>query len=241
MVIAAQPVNAAAPARAVARPIRGGGSRPPGGRDDGHPGGGDDGHGHGPWEEHESGPPIERRYLAMWLFLIAVAMLFVAFVGAYTVLRNSTRAWPEAGAAALPHTLWYSTAAAVASSVMLGFAARGLARGERGRLVDGLLGALALGVTFMVAQAMIWNSVAATGLATLARTYGALFFVITGLHVVHVTGGMVALVVVAARAARGRYDAGERFGFDFCATYWHFVTLVWLLLFAMLYLVELAP
>jgi cytochrome c oxidase subunit 3 len=165
--------------------------------------------------------------IGMAIFLGAAAMLFAALFFAYAVMRAQAPAWPPAGATPLPRgVLGLNTLVLVAASVMLHAARRASRRGQsmstRARLQA--RAALALGAAFLVAQVGVWHALATSGAGPGSGIYGSVFFAFSGLHAVHVAGGLVALALVAARGAGPR-----RLGA--CALYWDFVLVVWLLFY----------
>jgi cytochrome c oxidase subunit III len=147
--------------------------------------------------------------VGMAIFLGAIAMLFAGLFLAYAVVRAQAPAWPPAGDPGLPRgALGVNTAILLAASVAL--------RAARIRL------ALALGLAFVVAQALVWRALVGAGAGPASGIYGSVFFAISGFHAVHVVGGLIALGVLAVRG-RGRVEA--------VSLYWDFVFVVWLLFY----------
>ena len=98
------------------------------------------------------------------------------------------------------------------------------------------LGAAAvLGALFLVLQAGLWGRLHEEGLWFSTDTYGTLFFSMTGLHALHVAGGLIYLFSVGWRIRGGTLGTGRRSALEFCAAYWHFLGLLWIVLFAVLY------
>jgi cytochrome c oxidase subunit 3 len=163
--------------------------------------------------------------IGMAIFLGAAAMLFAALFLAYAVMRAQAPAWPPVGAAPLPRgALGLNSLVLVAASLAL-HGARGAARRDeptRARVRARV--ALALGATFLAAQAIVWHGLSSAGAGPSSGIYGSVFFAISGLHALHVAGGLVALAVVAARGATARRLAA-------CALYWDFVLVVWLVFY----------
>jgi cytochrome c oxidase subunit 3 len=187
----------------------------------------------------------EERFIAgrfgMTLFLVSLAMLFAASIIGFVVIRvTAGDAWP-ANLPSLPWQLWLSTAVLVASSVSM---QRALLAARAGRSVDlrrGLEITLVLAAVFLILQVWSW----ASWLTALGDRLGgedaqahrfALsgFYVLSGVHALHVIGGLVPMTVVTRRARRGRYSARRHGGVQYCAMYWHFLDGVWLTLFAAL-------
>jgi cytochrome c oxidase subunit 3 len=159
------------------------------------------------------------------IFLGALAMLFAALFFAYGVVRAQAVAWPPPGAPPLPRgALAGNTLALVLASVALRAGLAAARRDEAARARRWTRGALALGVAFLAAQALVWRSLVLAGAGPASGSYGSVFFAISGLHALHVAGGLAALAVLAARPRHAR-----RLGL--CAAYWDFVLVVWLLFF----------
>jgi cytochrome c oxidase subunit 3 len=161
----------------------------------------------------------------MAIFLGAAAMLFAALFLAYAVMRAQAPAWPPAGAAPLPRrALGLNTLVLVAASLALRGARGAARRAQPARARLRARAALALGAGFLAAQAVVWHALATSGAGPASGIYGSVFFAFSGLHAVHVAGGLIALAFVAARGAGAR-----RLGA--CALYWDFVLVVWLLFY----------
>jgi cytochrome c oxidase subunit 3 len=166
----------------------------------------------------------------LWLFLGTITMLFVGFTSAY-VVRRSSGGWLRI---APPALLWLNTAALLASSAMVEQARRRL-RGwdlPGARLGLGLAGAL--GLLFVAGQLGAWRSLARQGVFLATSPHSSFFYLLTGLHAVHVLGGLVWFTVVFARLWRLTLTPGED-GLGLFATYWHFLGALWVYLFLLLF------
>jgi cytochrome c oxidase subunit III len=170
----------------------------------------------------------------MRLLVAALSMLFAAAILAYVLIRSRAPSWPPAGVPALPDTLWISTALMVASSVTMQVARRAARTGREGALRAGMAATTILGVLFLVSQTLNWFALVAAHLTAKTDLYGFTFYILTGLHAAHVVGGLVPLAVVTVRALRGRYSAASHAGVEYCAIYWHFLDVVWVVMFAIL-------
>jgi cytochrome c oxidase subunit 3 len=162
---------------------------------------------------------------------------------AFTLYKDFTAAWPSAGpkgASFTPMGAWgipaINTALLLTSGVTLTWAHWGLMKGKRSQLNLGLILTVLLGVTFLGFQAYEYHhAYTELGLTMGAGVYGATFFMLTGFHGFHVTLGAIMLAVVAGRSLSGHFDAKRHFAFEAVAWYWHFVDVVWLLLFVVIY------
>jgi cytochrome c oxidase subunit 3 len=165
--------------------------------------------------------------IGMAIFLGAVAMLFAALFFAYAVMRAQAPAWPPAGEAPLPRgALAGNTLLLVAATLALRRALALARRAEAARSRALSWTALGLGAGFLLAQALVWRGLAAAGAGPASGIYGSVFFAISGLHALHVMGGLVALpfALLASPGASPRRLAA-------CALYWDFVLVVWLLFY----------
>lgn len=219
-------------------PPRDGDNSDDGGRGDGG-GGGDGGRGDGggdePWGEGGSGPPVSIEKLGLLVLVSSLSMLFAGMLAGYVVYRASATHWPPPGFPPLPTGLWASTAIIVASSAALVAAGRALRRGDAPRVRALLAATTLLGFAFLLVQAWLWGDSVRAGL-TQRHLYGALFFVATGAHALHVLGGLWCLTSAWLRSLRASAIAALRSRLDLTGLYWHFVGVLWLVLFSVLYL-----
>ncbi|HEX8071002.1 MAG TPA: cytochrome c oxidase subunit 3 [Pyrinomonadaceae bacterium] len=178
--------------------------------------------------------------IGAWVLIAAVVMLFVAFTSAY-MFRASMRDWATVE---LPRVLWLSTALILASSAALEVARRRLRRGERAAYRRWLASSLVLGGAFVVAQLLAWRQLVAAGVYMATNPYSSFFYLLTGLHGLHLLGGLAGLCYLLWRAGlkddgaqRGRGTARRRAAVvDAVALYWHFMDGLWVYLFALLFL-----
>ena len=198
-------------------------------------GSGGDGDGGGdPWDG-SGNPEWDRARLGLFLALIGMTTLFGAFLIAYLLLRKNAPSWPPPGAPVPPQGLWLSTiliAASSATFVRAGRVGRANAAAELRRWLGATLG---LGVAFLIVQAILWRDVFAQGRSTASDAYGTIFYSLTGLHAAHVIGGLVFLARTTLRARAAPNAPRTRLAGALCATYWHYMAAVWVVLFAVLY------
>ena len=213
-------------ARRGRRRAFGGPPRPPRDGDGGGGGGGDD---HGGFAA--AGGPGDVGPFALGLALTGITTLFFVLIAVWLFLRRPAPDWHPASA---PRALWLSTLFLAASSLAVERAARA-ARREEQRTTRRWLGAsLALGLAFLAAQALLWTSLWRAGFVPAAGGYAAVFFALTGLHALHVLGGLVFLAFLAHGLRRARRVPSVRLG----AIYWHYMGAIWLVLFTLLVFVR---
>jgi cytochrome c oxidase subunit 3 len=134
----------------------------------------------------------------------------------------------------MPPGLWPATLLVVATAVAAHRGLVAIRRGDQVRLSRALGIALAAACCFLVVQAWNWAEIHASGVVYGPSLYGFTFLMLTGLHALHVAGGIVLLAAVIYRARRGAYSWAHYPGVRHAAVYWHFLDAVWLVLLAVL-------
>lgn len=190
--------------------------------------------------------------LMMWLFLLSDTFIFSIFLTSYMNVRMSaTAAWPppsEVFALTVAGThvplllIAIMTFILITSSGTMAMAVNFAYRGDKKKTVNLMLVTALLGATFVGMQAFEWTKLIVDegirpwGNPLGAEQFGATFFMITGFHGMHVSAGVIYLLVIANRVRKGYY---EKKGYDIVeitGLYWHFVDLVWVFIFAFFYL-----
>jgi len=193
----------------------------------GQPGGDGAPHG-GPSPSHGA------RRTGLLVFMVVVSTLFGLFGVAY-MMRAAYEDWRPI--VYVPWQLWCSTGLLLLCSVAWELARRHAAIGRRDAARSTSTGALLLSATFVVSQLYAWQAMTAADYAVAANPANSFFYLITGLHAVHVIGGMLAGAMVAAGFMRGRATQAVGEGIALCAQYWHFLFVLWLAVFGLLYFV----
>ena len=169
--------------------------------------------------------------LGLWMFLATVTMLFAAFASAY-IVRRSGSDWQHV---ALPPALWINTLVLAASSVALETANR---FGQRRAWESaGTWCAIALGggVAFLGGQLLAWQEMVAAGVYLPSSPHSSFFYMITGAHALHVAAALCVLAWGLARTKRAERDPRSwPAAFELCRTFWHYLGLVWIALFALM-------
>jgi cytochrome c oxidase subunit 3 len=171
--------------------------------------------------------------LGLWIFLATATMLFASFSSAY-IVRQSGTDWQVI---ALPSVLWLNTVLLVVSSVSIEIA-RIDARNAKGRGAGASVVTTALlGIAFVAGQFAAWRDLVAQGVYVPTNPYSAFFYILTGLHALHLTAGLMFLLYVAYRIFKrggGKYDGSLTTLLSLSATFWHFFGALWIYLFALL-------
>ena len=185
---------------------------------------------------------IESKKLVMWLFIIADAATFGALLFGYGYLRAGSANWvrPFAFSPTIVNGM-VMTLVLLSSSLTMLVAVEAAQKGDRKTSVRWIGFTTLLGVLFAALHLREWFKMFAEGWSPSANPlggsvlFGASFFSITGLHLLHVVGGVVALSVVALKFRKGSLNAGH---VETTGLYWHFVDLVWMFVFPLLYLMN---
>jgi len=174
---------------------------------------------------------------ATWLFLASEVMFFTGLISSYIVLRAGSAGWPvPSDELNIPLTA-FNTFVLICSSVTMVRAVYATQRGDQKELKRNLLATILLGTFFLGVQAYEWTKLLGEGLTPQRDLFGATFFTLTGFHGLHVLAGVITLVIVYSKALGGRYGAANDGPVEFTGLYWHFVDLVWILLFTIVYLI----
>jgi heme/copper-type cytochrome/quinol oxidase subunit 3 len=172
----------------------------------------------------------------MWLFLASEVMFFTGLIVAYVVLRFNSATWPVVADVLNVPLVAANTFILIVSSVTMVLALDAYERREvqRGRYF--LIATMVLGIIFLSIQAIEWNELLHEGIEPATNLFGATFYTLTGFHGAHVTGGVFWILGVTIAAFRGHY-VDKPLGIEVLGLYWHFVDLVWIILFTIVYLI----
>jgi heme/copper-type cytochrome/quinol oxidase subunit 3 len=180
--------------------------------------------------------------IGMWLFLVTDAMSFSGFLIAYAVLR-ATRAWPNPSVALGGVGLsGFMTFLLICSSVSMVMAIDSCKRKNRQHMLNWLMATILGGAAFLCIQAYEYTHlIEHMGMSFSSYTHGtslfaSTFFSITGFHGLHVLSGVIYLIVMYIHAYRGDFDNGDYNMLEIVGLFWHFVDLVWILVFTFVYL-----
>jgi cytochrome c oxidase subunit 3 len=177
----------------------------------------------------EASPPRVAK-VGLGVFLVVVGALFTLFISAYAMRLQAADWWPLP----VPGLLWFNTGLLILSCVALEWAKLSTREGRIEPLQAGLLAGAGLVIAFLAGQLLAWRQLSAEGYFLASNPANSFFYLITGLHGLHILGGLVALARTIVRARRTGDPAAVRLGVELCATYWNFLLFVWLVLFALL-------
>ena len=186
---------------------------------------------------------IPSRKLAMWLFILSDACTFGAILFAYGYLRTASADWPTPFKfyPSILNVIIMTFVLITSSLTMLGAVAASKA-GDKGKTMRWMGITMVLGALFAILHIREWASMIGEGVRLFQNPwgsplFGASFFGITGLHLLHVISGVIAIGVVARKFSSGSLTAGH---VESTALYWHFVDLVWMFVVPLVYLMSIA-
>ena len=168
--------------------------------------------------------------VGLWVFLVVVGALFALFISAY-LMRMELPDWRTL---ALPRILWLNTGTLVLSSVALHFAVLAARKSNIKALRQDLLAASAAAILFLAGQGLAWDQIAGMGYFATSNPASSFFYLITGVHALHMIGGLIALFRTTRHVAKQEDMERTAMSTELCATYWHFMLAVWLVILALL-------
>jgi cytochrome c oxidase subunit III len=189
-----------------------------------------------PWENREQPGDVGALKTAparigLWVFMAVATSLFSLFLSAYSMRMHHSVGWCHL---TIPNILWVNTLVLLAASVALQFASNSVSGGRRERAQAALVAAGALSIAFLAGQLLAWRAVGPSLYFVQGSPAIAFFYVLTTLHGLHLLCGLTVLGRAALRFAGGAELIDLRQSLSLCATYWHFLLLVWLAVFAVL-------
>lgn len=179
---------------------------------------------------------VDNRKLGIWTFLGSEVMFFSGLIVVYLVMRGRSTVGP------LPHEVLdipltaVNTFVLLCSSLTMVTALSAIQRGNAQRMRLWLIATAVLGLLFLSGQAFEFNKLFNEGLSLSTNLFGATFFTLTGFHGTHVFVGVLWIGFVLARAFRGGITADNYLAVELVGLYWHFVDIVWIIIFTLVYL-----
>jgi cytochrome c oxidase subunit III len=188
--------------------------------------------GHPP-EAHQSSR-VDARTLGMFIFIASEIMLFGSFFAAYFFVRVvAGTPWPTPPYQLPVFIAGLNTIILVSSSFTMHWALQSIKRGNRAGLQAGLVLTFVLGLSFLLTQI---TEYARIGFAPYTDAFGTVFFCLTGLHGAHVFVGLTLLLAATVRSFRGHYSEEEHLGVEIPGIYWHFVDVMWIVVYTTVYI-----
>jgi cytochrome c oxidase subunit 3 len=173
----------------------------------------------------------------LWLGMISMVMIFAALTSAY-VVRMEKGDWLQFQ---LPQMFYISTAVIILSSVTMNWAVASAKKNDFKNVKLASIITLGLGVAFIVFQFKAWDVLVDQKIffaGKYSNAAGSFLYALTGLHLAHLAGGIIALMVVSVKALGKRYNSENMLGLRLCAIFWHFLDALWIYLFLFLLFVR---
>jgi cytochrome c oxidase subunit 3 len=169
---------------------------------------------------------------ALWLFMVTVVMLFAAFTSAY-IVRQSEGNWLQFE---LPPAFWITSGVIILSSITMHWAYLSAKKDNLDTVKLAMGITTVLGIAFLIGQFIAWGELVESNVYFVGNPAGSFVYVFSGLHGVHLLGGVVFLIIVLIQTFRYKIHAKSLDQIEMCATYWHFLDGLWLYLFLFLLL-----
>ncbi len=188
---------------------------------------------------HDSHGGISNPVLGMLLFITSEVMFFGGLFAAYFNIRANSAQWPPEefhDTLQIMPFVGPATILLILSSVTCQMAVRAIRRDQRTTFLRTMTVTVILGIVFLLMQATDYVLLGSEGLTLSSGTYGTTYYTLTGFHGAHVFGGVVMLCVVLYRGMAGQFSSRHYDAVEGASLYWHFVDVVWILLFSLLYL-----
>lgn len=186
----------------------------------------------------ETSTGMDNRKLLMWLFLGSECLFFGSLIAAYLLYRDRSVTGPyPSDLFDIPFTS-VSAFVLLMSSVSMVLALAAIQRGNIRSMQVWLFTTAILGVLFVSGQAYEFTVFHREGLSLSQNLFGTTFFVLTGFHGAHVTVGVLVLLSLFAMSLRGKLTQEKSLNVELAGLYWHFVDIVWIVIFALVYLIQ---
>ena len=171
---------------------------------------------------------IHPHKFALWAAMASICMMFGAFTSAY-IVKQAAGNWLEFS---FPYEFYWSTAVILLSSVTLHYSFSSFKNKEEKKYKQLLIASLGLGITFVVLQYLGWAALYERGVDLKGNVSGSFFYLLSGIHALHVLGGIAAMIVATLHAYTLKFNVTEKRinRFDLVLNYWHFVDFLWVYL-----------
>lgn len=185
----------------------------------------------------ETNTGISNAKLGTWAFLASEIMLFGGLISAYVILRSGSAqmAVPPRSMMGVPLAT-FNTFALITSSVTMVLALAAIQEGNIARFQRWILCTIGGGLIFLCVKAYEYHHKWEEGITISSNLFGSFYYTLTGLHVIHVTGGLFLMAYILWAGTRGDFTPDSHDRVECAGLYWHFVDLVWVILFPILYL-----
>jgi heme/copper-type cytochrome/quinol oxidase subunit 3 len=186
--------------------------------------------------ELETTTGLDNRKLVMWAFLGSECLFFGTLISTYLVYRNKSLVGPYPEDIIDVPVTSVSTFVLLMSSFMMVMALYSIRRGDNKGFRVWVIGTALLGSVFLGFQVFEFREFYIHGLSPSTNLFGTTFFVLTGFHGAHVTGGVIWLVSLFGQSVNGTLTQKDSLRVELAGLYWHFVDIVWIIIFTLVYL-----
>lgn len=183
-------------------------------------------------EEAKKPLSMNPKKFALWLFIVSVCMVFASLTSAY-IVRQAEGNWQIFE---LPPLFWITSVLIIVSSFTMHGAYLAAKRDNLEMVKLGMVVTTLLGIGFLVGQVLAWGELVANNVYFVGNPSGSFVYVLSGLHGLHIIGGVVFLVITLMAAFRFQVHSKNLSLIEMCTTFWHFLDALWLYLFVFLLL-----
>jgi heme/copper-type cytochrome/quinol oxidase subunit 3 len=187
---------------------------------------------------HETSTGIPNRKLAIWTFIGSECLFFASLISVYLVYRGKSLVGPYPAEIFEIPLVTVGTALLLFSSLFVVLALNGCEQGNRKKFLGWLAMTILCGLFFIGMQVYEFTHFYHEGLTMQKNLFGASFFTLTGFHGTHVTIGVIWLISIFIEGVRGHVPPAKALNFEMAALYWHFVDVVWIVIFPVVYLMN---
>ncbi|MEM6524997.1 MAG: cytochrome c oxidase subunit 3 [Bacteroidota bacterium] len=183
-------------------------------------------------EEPKKPLSMHPRKFGLWLFMVTVVMIFAALTSAY-IVRQGEGNWTEFD---LPISMWVSSVIILVSSATMHWALASARKNDLEKVKLAISITSVLGVAFLISQLVVWSDLVANNVYFVGNPSGSFLYVLSGVHGLHLVSGVIFLIIVLISTYRYKVHSKNLTQIQMCASYWHFLDVLWIYLFVFLLL-----
>jgi heme/copper-type cytochrome/quinol oxidase subunit 3 len=179
-------------------------------------------------------PDMAPGKFGMWVFLVSEVMFFTGLIGSYLVLRLGSHSWPNSWEILNIPLLTINTTILLTSSLTMALAVSSIQKNDRAATVRNLAWTAVLGGTFLVVKVVDYVHMIREGFTMSSNLFGSCYYLLTGFHKLHVLSGIILMIHLIIKTRRGAFSSTNYVRIESAGLYWHFIDVVWVILFAFL-------
>ncbi|MFN0118469.1 MAG: heme-copper oxidase subunit III [Elusimicrobiota bacterium] len=179
----------------------------------------------------ESIAGISTGKIGMWTFLVSEIMFFTGLIGSYIVLRFGASSWPNPSEFLNTKILTFNTLVLLTSSLTMALSVDAAQKNDMSKLLKNLFLTLLLGIIFLVVKAYDYVHMWGNGFTISTNLLGSFYYLITAFHGLHVLSGLIFILTLIVGVKKGRYSSSNYGRIEYCGLYWHFVDIIWVIVF----------